>query len=61
MAAASMSVHTLTVDASTTEPTEVWFAVYGANVNLDDDGRVISILDAAYAALISISSITLMN
>ena len=43
----AMSVHTLTVDASTTESTEVWFAIYGVNVNLDDDGQVISILDAA--------------
>jgi hypothetical protein len=43
----AMSVHTLTVDASTTEPTEVWFAIYGANINLDKEGHVTAILDAA--------------
>jgi len=32
----AMSLHTLTVDGSTTEPTEVWFAIYGTNINLDD-------------------------
>ncbi|MEM1145619.1 MAG: 2,4'-dihydroxyacetophenone dioxygenase family protein [Pseudomonadota bacterium] len=45
----AMSVHTLTADGEGGEPTDVWFAIYGANVNLDDDGNVASILDAATA------------
>jgi 2,4'-dihydroxyacetophenone dioxygenase len=41
------SVHTLHVPASNTEVTDVWFAIYGANLNLDADGKTIaSILDA---------------
>ena len=40
------SVHTLTVPADNTEPTEVFFAIWGANLNLDDDGNVESIIDA---------------
>jgi quercetin dioxygenase-like cupin family protein len=39
------STHTLHVPASNTEPTEVWFAINGANLNLDDDGNVESIWD----------------
>jgi len=50
------SVHTLVVPESNTEPTEVVFAIYGANLNLDDDGNVESVIDAvsvkaAYFAL----------
>src|SRR3954452_14508527 len=50
------SVHTLTVPADNTEVTEVWFAIYGANLNLDADGNITSIVDAggirdAYFAL----------
>jgi hypothetical protein len=50
------SVHTLTVPAENTEPTDVWFAIYGANLNLDPDGNITSIVDAggirdAYFAL----------
>ena len=50
------SVHTLTVPADNTEPTDVWFAIYGANLNLDADGNITSIVDAggirdAYYAL----------
>lgn len=41
------SVHTLTVPADQAEPVEVWFAVFGANVNLGEDGAVVSITDAA--------------
>jgi len=40
------SVHTLTVPADNTEVTDVWFAVYGANLNLDADGNVESVSDA---------------
>ena len=29
-----------------TEITDAWFAVYGANLNLDDDGNVESVTDA---------------
>jgi quercetin dioxygenase-like cupin family protein len=50
------SIHTLTVPAENTEPTDVWFAIYGANLNLDPDGNITSIVDAggirdAYFAL----------
>ncbi len=40
------SVHTLTVPADNTEPTDVFFAIWGANLNLDADGNVESIIDA---------------
>ena len=40
------SVHTLTVPAENTEPTDVFFAIWGANLNLDADGNVESITDA---------------
>ena len=40
------SVHTLTVSAENEGVTDVWFAIYGANVNLDADGNVTGILDA---------------
>jgi hypothetical protein len=50
------SVHTLTTPADNTEPTDVWFQIHGANLNLDADGNVESITDgpgvpAAYHAL----------
>ena len=50
------SVHTLTVPSDNTELTDVWFQIYGANLNLDADGNVESITDAggiyeAYMAL----------
>jgi len=41
------SVHTLTVPADQDQPAEVWFAVAGANVNIDGTGQVTSIVDAA--------------
>ncbi len=41
------SVHTLVVPADNTEPTDVWFSIYGSNLNLDEDGNVESITDAA--------------
>ena len=47
------SVHTLTC---VEDDTRVWFQMYGANLNLDDDGNVASVTDgagtlAAYYAL----------
>lgn len=41
------SIHTLHVPATNTELTDVWFAVKGANLNLDAGGRVESVLHAA--------------
>ena len=41
------SIHTLTTDIEgVDEITDVWFAIRGANLNLDDDGNVESVLDA---------------
>jgi quercetin dioxygenase-like cupin family protein len=40
------SIHTLHVPETNTEVTDVWFAVRGANLNLDDAGNVESVLDA---------------
>ncbi|AOS98671.1 hypothetical protein AUP74_03305 [Microbulbifer aggregans] len=40
------SVHTLTVADDATEEADVWFAIFGSNVNIDDDGNVTSVLDA---------------
>jgi quercetin dioxygenase-like cupin family protein len=40
------SVHTLTALADNVEDTEIWFAIRGANLNLTDDGKVESVLDA---------------
>ena len=40
------SVHTLTVPESELEVTDVWFAIYGANLNLDADGNVEAVIDA---------------
>jgi len=40
------SLHTLTVAEDAKEDADVWFAIFGSNVNIDDDGNVISILDA---------------
>jgi quercetin dioxygenase-like cupin family protein len=40
------SIHTLTVPETNTEVTDVWFAIRGANLNLDADGNVESVLDA---------------
>lgn len=41
------SVHTLHVLDENDGPTDVWFAVRGANLNLDEEGNVESVLDAA--------------
>lgn len=40
------SIHTLHVPASNLEVTDVWFAIRGANLNLDEEGNVESVLDA---------------
>ncbi|MFT4581234.1 MAG: 2,4'-dihydroxyacetophenone dioxygenase [Gammaproteobacteria bacterium] len=40
------SIHTLHALADTEGPTDVFFAIYGANLNLDDDGNVESVVDA---------------
>lgn len=45
----SGSIHTLHVPASNKEITDVWFAIHGANLNLDAAGNVESVLDAATA------------
>jgi 2,4'-dihydroxyacetophenone dioxygenase len=42
------SIHTLTVPADNTEDTDVWFAIWGANLNLDADGNVESVFDAGF-------------
>jgi len=42
------SVHTLHVPDSNTEVTDVWFAIRGANLNLDDQGNVASVWDATF-------------
>ena len=41
------SIHTLHAPADNSADTEVWFAIRGANLNLDDNGKVESVLDAA--------------
>ena len=42
------SVHTLHAPASNTGITDVWFAIRGANLNLDEQGNVASIWDATF-------------
>ena len=42
------SVHTLYVPDTNTEITDVWFAIRGANLNLDDQGNVASVWDATF-------------
>ena len=42
------SIHTLTVPAENDELTDVWFAIYGANLNLDADGNVETVIDAGF-------------
>jgi len=41
------SVHTLTVLEDNDEPTDVWFQMYGSNLNLDADGNVESVVDGS--------------
>lgn len=40
------SIHTLYVPESNTEPTDVWFAIWGANLNMDESGAIVSVTDA---------------
>lgn len=40
------SIHTLTVPAGQPGMTDAWFAIYGANLNLDAEGQVTTIVDA---------------
>ncbi|MBM3675947.1 MAG: cupin [Actinobacteria bacterium] len=40
------SVHTLNVPASNTEVTDVWFVIYGANLNLDANDNIEIVIDA---------------
>jgi len=44
------STHTLCTPADVEGDTIVWFAVFGANINLGEDGEVLSVVDA-HAAL----------
>ena len=41
------SVHTLVVPDDNDGETDVWFAIHGANVNVDDDGQVTGVTDAS--------------
>ena len=55
-------MHTLTVAEDATEDAVVWFAIFGSNVNVDDEGNVISILDSktilkAYRALCELAEV----
>jgi 2,4'-dihydroxyacetophenone dioxygenase len=43
------SVHTLHVLKSNNDITDAWFAIHGANLNLDEQGNVESVLDAGMA------------
>jgi quercetin dioxygenase-like cupin family protein len=40
------SIHTLHVPESNTEITDVFFVIHGANLNLDADGNVTTVIDA---------------
>ena len=60
------SVHTLTVPQDNTEDTDVWFQIYGANLNLAPDGSVESVVDAglisdAYFALCEMQGLPCPN
>src|SRR5262245_12921450 len=41
------SIHTLMVPADTVGVTDVWFQIYGANLNLDADGNITLVTDAS--------------
>jgi 2,4'-dihydroxyacetophenone dioxygenase len=43
------SVHTLCTPADQVGNTIAWFAVYGANINIDPDGKIVSVIDARAA------------
>lgn len=40
------SQHTLTIPKDQVGVTQTWFAIYGANVNIDAEGHVLSVVDA---------------
>ncbi len=40
------SIHTLSVPADNTELTDTFMVVYGANVNFDQDGNFVNVMDA---------------
>ncbi len=40
------SIHTLMVSDDITEETEVWFSIYGCNINIDEGGSILGIVDA---------------
>jgi 2,4'-dihydroxyacetophenone dioxygenase len=42
------SIHTLVVPEENEGPTDVWFAIWGANLNLDEDGNVVMVIDAGF-------------
>ncbi|XOV84855.1 MAG: 2,4'-dihydroxyacetophenone dioxygenase family protein [bacterium] len=42
----SGSVHTLTIPEDQTGETIVWFLMHGTNINIDAEGKVVSIADA---------------
>lgn len=41
------STHTLVVPVEAGESADVWFTIFGANLNLDAEGHIESVLDAA--------------
>ncbi len=43
------SVHTLCTPTDQDGDTVVWFAVHGANINIDAEGKIVSIIDARAA------------
>lgn len=43
------SRHTLVTPADQKGDTIAWFAIYGANINLDADGKILSVVDARAA------------
>lgn len=40
------STHTLVVPEDNAGETEVWFAIHGANIDIDAEGRVLGVVDA---------------
>ena len=40
------SIHTLLVSEDNQEDTVVWFAIYGCNVNIDEGGSILGLVDA---------------
>jgi 2,4'-dihydroxyacetophenone dioxygenase len=42
----AQSVHTLKVSEDNDEMTDVWFAIYGSNINIDGDGNVTGVVDS---------------